>query len=138
MLPQPRRIARLVALFASVGLLLAIFGFVVVLTGMADRLLGPVPVRGAEAQSLSEASTRAHSSGGTHPTGTWTTPGRRSLAASRRDHRRPLDRFSAQLRATIGPVGLDRSYDLRADLKDMAISIRWHRGPGSGLPLGSD
>jgi hypothetical protein len=35
-------------------------------------------------------------------------------------------------------VGLDRSFDLRADLMDMAIAIRWHRGAASELPPGSD
>jgi hypothetical protein len=35
-------------------------------------------------------------------------------------------------------VGLDRSFDLRADLMDMAIASRWHRGAASDLPPGSE
>jgi hypothetical protein len=33
---------------------------------------------------------------------------------------------------------MDRSFDLRAGLMDMAIAIRWHRGPASELPPGSN
>jgi hypothetical protein len=33
---------------------------------------------------------------------------------------------------------VDRSRDRRADLADMAIAIRWHRGTASGLPPGAD
>jgi hypothetical protein len=99
--PQPRRIARVVALFASVGLLLAIFWCVVILTGMSDRPLAPVPVRGVEAQSLSEASTSARSSGGTHPTGTWTTP-------SRELHTELGDRFAlAVIASDLGHLAFD-------------------------------
>ena len=136
--PQPRLIARVVALFASVGLLLAIFGGVVVLTRMADRPLAQGPVLDASGQTLTEASTRARSSGGTHPTGTWTAPGRRWLAVTMRDHRWVPDQFSVRHAVTITPVGLDRSFDLRADLMDMATSIRWHRSAASDLPPGSD
>jgi hypothetical protein len=53
----------------------------------------------------------------------------------------PEERFSAARTAssaTITPVGVDRSFDLRADLMDMALAIRWHRGPASDLPPGSD
>ena len=136
--PQPQLIARVVALVASVGLLLAIFGCVILLTRLADRSLAQVPVVDAGAQTLTEASTRAHFSAVSHPTGTWTAPGRDSLAVAHHNHRRRLDRFRAPEAATTAPVGLDRSFDLRADLRDMATSIRWHRSPASDLPPGSD
>jgi hypothetical protein len=136
--PQPRLIARVVALFAYVGLLLAIFGCVVVLTGMVDRPLAPVPVLGAGAETLSEASTRARSSGGTHPAGTWTAPSRGSRPVGIRDHRRVPDQFSVRHAVTDTPMGLDPSFDLQADLMDMATSIRWHRSAASDLPPGSD
>ena len=72
--PQPQLIARVVTLVASVGLLLAIFGCVILLTRLADRSLAQVPVVDAGAQTLTEASTRAHFSAVSHPTGTWTAP----------------------------------------------------------------
>ena len=53
----------------------------------------------------------------------------------------PEERFSAARAApsaTITPVGMDRSFDMRTDLMDMAISLRWRRGPASDLPPGSD
>jgi hypothetical protein len=55
-----------------------------------------------------------------------------------RDHGQLQDRFSARQAATVTPVGVDRSRDRRADLMDMAISIRWHRGAASDLPPGSN
>ncbi len=135
--PQPQLIAR-VALVTSVGLLLANFGCGVVLTRMADRPLAQVPGLSAGGQTLTEASTRARSSGVTHPTGTWTAPGRRWFAVAMRDHRRVPDQFSVRHAVTDTPIGRDRSFDLRVDLMDMATSIRWHRSAASDLPPGSD
>jgi hypothetical protein len=59
------------------------------------------------------------------------------MAIANRDQRQPQDGFAAQRAATISPV-VDRSRDRRADLMDMAIAIRWHRGARSDLPPGSD
>ena len=52
---------------------------------------------------------------------------------------RQRNRRSSGERATsINPLWVDRSNDRRADLMDMATSLRWHRGTASGLPPGSD
>jgi hypothetical protein len=48
------------------------------------------------------------------------------------------ERFSAVRAAPSAPLMVDRSRDRRADLMDMATSLRWHRGAPSGLPPGSD
>jgi hypothetical protein len=48
------------------------------------------------------------------------------------------ERFSAAHAAPSAPLMVDRSRDRRADLMDMATSLRWHRGAPSGLPPGSD
>ena len=136
--PQGQSIDRLVELAQSVGLLIAMFGCVIALTVIADRPLAQGPVLGAGAQMLSEPSTRTRSSAVSHPAGTWTSPGRSSLSATIRDHGRLQDLFSAQQVATITPVGVDGSRDRRADLMEMAISVRWHRGAASDLPPGSN
>jgi hypothetical protein len=47
-------------------------------------------------------------------------------------------RFSGERAGPINPLLVDRSNDRRADLMDMATSLRWHRGTASGLPPGSD
>jgi hypothetical protein len=136
--PQRHSIDRVVELAPSFGLLLAILGCVIALTVMADRSLPQLPVLGAGAQILSEPSTRTRSSTVTYPAETWTAPSRRSLAVEIRDNRRSHDGLSSLPSATVAPEGLDRSFDLRADLMDMAIAIRWHRGPASELPPGSN
>lgn len=136
--PEGQSIDRIVELARSVGLLIAMFGCVIALTVIADRPLAQVPVLGAGAQMLSEPSTRTRSSAVTHPAGTWTGPGRSSLSVAIRDHGQLQDRFSARQAATVTPVGVDRSRDRRADLMDMAISVRWHRGAASDLPPGSN
>ena len=135
MQPQPQSIGRVAVLASSVGLLLVIFGCVIALTGMADRSLAPVPVRGAGAQSLSEARTPSPSA--THPAGTRTAPGRDSMSIANRDHGQPQDGFAAQRAAATLPV-VDRSRDRRADLMALASSIRWHRGAAPDLPPGSN
>ena len=48
------------------------------------------------------------------------------------------ERFSAARAALSALLIVDRSRDRRADLMDMATSLRWHRGAPSGLPPGSD
>jgi hypothetical protein len=115
--------------------LLVIFGCVIASTGMTDRSLAPVPVRGAGAQSLSEVGTPSPSA--THPPGTWTAPGRDSMSIANRDHGQPQAGFAAQRAATTLAV-VDRSRDRRADLMDMSAWIRWHRGGAPDLPPGSN
>jgi hypothetical protein len=120
----------------SVGLLLALCGCIIVLTELTDLPLRQMPLLGAGASTLAGPSTR--SSAVTHLADTRRAPGRHSLAVAQRHHRRPPDRSRARQSATIAPVGLDRSFDLRVDLMDMAISIRWHRGAAADLPPGSN
>ena len=136
--PQGQSAHRVAQLTPSVGLLLATAGCVIALTVIAVRPQAQGPVPGATAQMLSALSTRTRSPAVTMPAGSWTDPGGRSHAVSIRDHPRSHDRSSLRQSATITPVGIDRGSDRRADLMDMAISIRWHRGPASELPPGSD
>ena len=133
---QPHPIDRVIVLAASVGHFLALFGYIIILTGMTDLPLRQIPLLGAQAPTLAEPSSRSPTV--IHPAGTRSAPGRDLLAVAYHNYRRQLDRFRAPQAATIAPVGLDRSFDLRADLRDMATSIRWHRGPASDLPPGSD
>jgi hypothetical protein len=133
---QLQLIDRVMALAPPVGVLFAIFSCVVALTAMADQPSGQDPRPSADARMLAEPTRRSLAD--IHLAGTSTAPGRRSLSIAMRDHRRSRDRFAARSAVAITPVGLDRSFDLRADLMDMAISMRWHRGPESNLPPGSD
>jgi hypothetical protein len=134
--PQAQPIDCVVELGPSVCLLLAMCWCVIVLTVMADRPLPQDPVLSAGAQLLSQPSTR--SSAVTYPAGTTTAPWRRSVSVANRGYHRSQGRFLVRQATTITPVGMDRSFDLRADLMDMAIAIRCHRGPASDLPPGSD
>jgi hypothetical protein len=99
-----------------------------------DRSPAPVPVRGAGAQPLSEAG--APSPSATDPAGTWTAPGRASMSTANRDHGQPQDGVAARRAATTLPA-VDRSFDLRDDLRDMANSLRRRRGSAPDLPPGS-
>jgi hypothetical protein len=134
--PRQRRIDSVVERIAAyVVLLLALIGCVVALTGTANRLLVQVPPPAAEAQLPTEATLRFPNV--TSPAGPRPGSGRDSMAIANRDHRQPQDRFAVLRTVAIPPV-VDRSRDRRADLMDMAIAIRWHRGAQSDLPPGSD
>ena len=50
----------------------------------------------------------------------------------------PEERFSTARAVPSAPVIMDRSRDRRADLIDMAVSLRWHRGTPSELAPGSN
>jgi hypothetical protein len=54
------------------------------------------------------------------------------------DDRLPEEPVTNLRAARREPLLVDRSRDRRADLMDMAISLRWHRGAPSGLPPGSE
>jgi hypothetical protein len=110
---------------------------IIVLTGIVDRPLGTVPVLGAVTETHTQALTPHRSSAGNRPVGTLMAPSRRRLLVAIHDDDRPQHSFSAQQASTIDPVLVNRSRDRRADLLDMAISIRWHRGSASDLPPGS-
>jgi hypothetical protein len=133
--PRQRSIDAVVERIAYVVLLLALIGCVIALTGMANRPLGQVPPPAAEAQLPTEATLLSPAV--TRPAGPRPAPGRDSMSIANRDQRQPQDAFAAQRATTIPPV-VDRSRDRRADLMDMAIAIRWHRGARSDLPPGSD
>ena len=134
--PQAQPIDRVVELGPSVCLLLALFGYTIVLTGLTDLPLRQIPLYGSEAPTLTEPSTRSPAV--THLADARPATGRDSLAAAHHNHHRRLDRLRDRQAATIAPVGLDRSFDLRADLMDMASALRWHRGAPSGLPPGAE
>jgi hypothetical protein len=133
---QAQPIDRVVELGPSVFLLIILFGYITVLTGMTDLPHRQIPLFGVETPTLAEPSTRSPAV--THLADTRPAPGRDSPAVAHHYHLRRLDRFRARQATTIAPVGLDRSFDLRADLMDMARSLRWHRGAPSGLPPGSE
>jgi hypothetical protein len=132
---QPQPIGRVLGRTSSVGLLLVSFGCVIAVIGMADRPLALAPVLSMEAPALTEPSPR--SLAGTHLAGTWTAPSQRGFAVGMRDHGPPQDGFATQ-RAATTPLVLDRRHDRRADLMDMAISIRSHRSAASELPPGAN
>jgi hypothetical protein len=134
--PQPQPIDRVAVLTPSVGFLLAVVLYLILLTVAADRAVGQVPVIAVDALTLTEAS--ALSPAITHPAGTRMTPGGPSRPVVDRDPRRPQDQFPVQHAATITPLQVNPSRDLRADLMEMAVAIRWHRGAASDLPPGSD
>ena len=133
--PRQRRFGHVAERIAYVVLLLTLFGCVIALTGMANHSIGQVPPPAAETQLPTEATLRSPEV--TSPVSPRPAPGRDSMAIANRDQRQPQDGFAAQRAATISPV-VDRSRDRRADLMDMAIAIRWHRGARSDLPPGSD
>jgi hypothetical protein len=116
---QPQPISRVMVLAAFVGLPLVFFGYVIVLFGTAHRPLAPALVLSAEATML-----------------TPTPPGPDAMSIANRDHGSPQDAFAAQ-RAT-PPLVVDRRHDRRADLMNMASSLRWHHGAASSLPPGSN
>jgi hypothetical protein len=132
---RQRSFGHVVERIAYVVLLLALFGCVIALTGMANRPFGQVPPPAAEAQLTTEATLLSPEV--TSPASPRPAPGRDSIAIANRDLRQPQDGFAALRAATIPPI-VDRSRDRRADLMDMAIAIRWHRGVRSDLPPGSD
>jgi hypothetical protein len=134
--PRPQPIDHVVVLTPSVGLLLVVVACAIVLTGVADRAVGQVPVIGVDALTLTETS--APSPAVIHSTGTRMTPGGPLRPAAHRDPSRRQDQFPVQHAATITPLQVDPSRDRRADLMEMAIAIRWHRGAASDLPPGSD
>jgi hypothetical protein len=124
---QGRSIVHVVKLALSVGLLLAMFGCVIALTVVAERPLANVPILGTGTQVLRGPSAGIRPAAVTRPAGTWTPPGNHSR-----------DRSSAREATAVTPLSVDPSRDRRTDLIDMAISIRWHRGPESDLPPGSN
>jgi hypothetical protein len=134
--PQPQPIDRVVVLTPSVGLLLVVVTCAFLLTGVPDRAVGQVPVIGVDALTLTETS--ALSPAVTDPAGIRMTPREPSRPVVHRDPRRPQDQFPVQHAATITPLHVDPSRDRRADLMEMAVAIRWHRGAASDLPPGSD
>lgn len=136
MQPQPSAADRGVTLALSVGLLLAVFGFAMVLTGMAYRTAAGDFTPDGGSQIRSQAPVRSAVVG--RPVGIWMAPGSPLLAGQRGNRRRPQDQLYRRRAATPNPVLVDRQRDRRADLMDMAVSIRWHRGAASGLPPGSD
>ena len=136
MQPQPQPIDRVVVLAPSIALLLTMVGCLIALTGMSDLPVSQVPLPGVSTRTLTEPDARSPVV--MQPVGTGTAPGKRSLSARNRDDLRGQDRFSDRQAVSITPVVVDRSRDRRVDLMDMAISIRWHRGPASDLPPGSN
>jgi hypothetical protein len=133
---EPLSINRVLILTPFVGFLLAMLGYIIVLTGMKGLPLSQIPALATGALTPNEPSTRALAV--THPPGRWAALGRPARSVADRDQRRAPVQFSAQGRATIDSGLVDRSRDRRADLMDMAVSIRWHRGPSSDLPPGAD
>jgi hypothetical protein len=133
---QPQSIDRVLVLGPSVGLLLALFGCIMMLIEMAGLSPGQIPLPGTGGPPLTEPN--AGLSAVAHPAETRKARGVRSLSVAHRGDRGPRDRLPDRHAATIDPVPVDPSRDRRADLQDMAIAIRWHRGAASDLPPGSD
>jgi hypothetical protein len=133
---QPHFIYRVLAWVSSVGLLLAIFGCIALLMGMTDMLMGRTPLLATETSTRTAAGAR--SSASSRPASAPDAPNGSSRATAHHGNRRPRDRASASGTTPLSPVLVDRGHDRRADLTDMAIAIRWHRGARSDLPPGSD
>ena len=134
--PQGQTIANVLGMVASAVVLTALFGFTVVVSAIDHFPPTPALQLGGHEQTLSERTARSPAV--PEHSGTMAAPGGRSLSVTHRDNRRPGARFSSQQAPTITPVSADPGYDRRADLMDMAISIRWHRGTTSDLPPGSE
>jgi hypothetical protein len=133
---QPQPIDRVLVLAPAVGLLLALFGCIMMLIDIAGLSPGQIPLPGTGSPPPTEPNARL--SAVAHPPETGKARGVRSLSVAHRGDREPRDRPPDRHVATIDPVPVDRSRDRRADLQDMAIAIRWHRGAASDLPPGSD
>ena len=113
--PVAHRYRQVGSLLAGLGLMVVVAWMLVTAWFCAYAIDDPAVM--ARSTSAAGPSARAIAPPGDHP---------------------PKERFSAARVARSEPLMVDRSRDRRADLMDMAISLRWHRGAPSGLPPGSE
>jgi hypothetical protein len=116
----------------SVGLALSTLGLLLVVTGMAAF----VPPPGNRTHTVAEEGSQ--SSRITRLADSPVALSRRSAPNLKAGDRPLHEGLHIAPMAARDWLPVDRSRDRRADLMDMAISIRWHRGAGSDLPPGAN